>query len=104
MLNQTENKILVIYVGVAGVRSEDVEGTVNKIVKKIIPQTFQGEVIIIPVQSPHTRMECINPEYVTDEELVKKHTEMIKKLQEELQNQLEQLKEIKNNEQIESGN
>ncbi|MFA5366498.1 MAG: hypothetical protein WC333_01050 [Dehalococcoidia bacterium] len=99
-----ESKILVIYVGVAGVRSEDVEGTVNKIVKKIIPQTFQGEVIIIPVQSPHTRMECINPEYITDEELVRKHTEMMEKLQKELQNQLEQLKESKKDEQTESGN
>jgi len=86
------------------VRSEDVEGTVNKIVKKIIPQTFQGEVIIIPVQSPHTRMECINPEYITDEELVRKHTEMMEKLQKELQNQLEQLKESKKDEQTESGN
>jgi hypothetical protein len=99
-----ESKILVIYVGVAGVRSEDVEGTVNKIVKKIIPQTFQGEVIIIPTQSPHTWMECINPKYITDEELIRKHTEMMKKLQDELQNQLEQLNESKKDEQTESGN
>jgi hypothetical protein len=91
-----ENKILVIYVGVAGIRSEDIDSITHKIVKKIIPETFEGEIIVIPIQSIDTRIECINPKYITEENLIKEHIEIMKNLQIELQNQLEQLKEKKN--------
>ena len=92
-----ENKILVIYIGVAGIRSEDIPHFREKIVEKITPSTFIGEVIVIPVQSYDTKIDCINPKYITDEELIKEHTEMMKKLQEELRHQSEQLR-IENNE------
>lgn len=88
-----ENKILVIYVGVAGIRSEDIEDFVRKVSQRISPSTLKGEIIVIPIQSPDTKIECINPKYITDAELIQEHTEMMKKLQEELQNQLEQLKQ-----------
>jgi len=87
-----ENKILVIYVGVASIRLEDIDTYINKVMNKIMPQTFEGEIIIIPIQSSDTKIECINPKYITDAELIVEHTEMMKKLQEALQNQLEQLK------------
>ena len=90
-----ENKILVIYVGVAGVRSEDIDDFVHKVTKKITPLVFEGEIIIIPTQSYDTKIECINPKYVTDENLIKEHTEMMKILKEELQNQIDQLKQKK---------
>ena len=93
-----ENKILVIYVGVAGLRSEDIPDFINQVSKKITPTTFEGEIIIIPIQHTDTRIECINPKYITDAILIQEHTDMIKKLQEALQNQLEQLKEEKSNE------
>jgi hypothetical protein len=92
-----ENKIIVIYVGVAGIRSEDIEDFVKKVVSKISPTTVQGEIISVPVQSQDTRIECINPKYITDIKLNKEHTEMMKKLQHELQVQLDILKK-KNNE------
>jgi hypothetical protein len=94
-----ENKILVIYVGVAGIRSEDIPDYVHKVATKITPTTFKGEIILLPAQSIDTRIECINPQYITEPELIKEHQEMIKKLQEALQNQLEQLKQEKSNEQ-----
>lgn len=90
-----ETKILVIYVGVAGVRSEDVPDYVKLVTKEVIPSTFEGEIISIPVQASNIKIECINPKYVTDSELIFEHTEMMKKLQENLQYQLEKLK-IKN--------
>jgi hypothetical protein len=43
-----------------------------------------------------TRIECINPKYITDEELVKEHTNLMKELNEALHFQLEILKENKN--------
>jgi hypothetical protein len=91
-----ESKILVIYIGVFGIRSEDITDYTQKVSKKIIPSTFEGEIIVIPVHSPDTRIECINPKYITDADLIKEHTEMMKKLQEELHNELKVLKENKN--------
>jgi hypothetical protein len=84
-----ESKILVIYVGIAGVRSEDIYDFTHKVATKIVPTTFQGEIIILPVQTTDTRIECINPQYITDADLIKGHEEMMKKLQEALHQQLE---------------
>jgi len=91
-----ENKILVIYIGVQGLRSEDIEDFVRKVSQRISPSTLNGEIIVIPTQSPDTRIECINPKYITDAELIKEHTEMMKNLQQELQHQLGQLKQENN--------
>jgi hypothetical protein len=65
-----ENKILVIYVGVAGLRSEDISDFVHEVQKRITPSTFNGEIIIIPIQSVNSKIECINPKYVTDVEFI----------------------------------
>jgi len=89
----TESKILVIYIGVAGIRSEDISDYVNKIYKTICPPTFSGSIVVIPIQELNTRIECINPKYITNEELIKEHTELMTNLQKELKFQLEQLKE-----------
>jgi len=87
-----ENKILVIYVGVQGIRSEDIETYTQKVVIKIMPQIFQGEIIVIPVQSLNTKIECINPKYITDEELIINHTKLMVRLEKELEHQLNELK------------
>lgn len=91
-----ENKILVIYVGVATIRSEDITDYVHKVASKIVPTTFEGEIIMLPVQSIDTRIECINPKYIIDAELIREHTEQMKTLNEEVQNQIIQLREKKN--------
>ena len=91
-----KNKIIVLYIGVQGIRSEDIETFVEKITERIAPTTIQGEIIIIPTQSPDTRIECIDPIYVTEEKLIQEHTEMMKKLHEELQHQLNYLKKENN--------
>lgn len=88
-----ENKILVLYVGVALVRTADIPNYVQEVVKRIMPDTFNGEIITIPIQSVDSRIECINPKYITKKELIKEHTEMIEKLRIELNYQAAQLKE-----------
>lgn len=95
-MSENEIKILVIYVGVAGIRGEDIPDMVKKITEKISPSTFEGEIIVIPTQSYDTRIECINPRYVTEEKLIEEHTQMMKNLNEELQHQLNQLKDETN--------
>jgi len=91
-----EPKIYVLYVGVQGIRSEDIQYFVTEISKRIAPENIEGEIIVIPTQAPDTRIECINPKYITDADLVNEHTEMMKKLNTNLQNQLEQLKQDNN--------
>ena len=92
-MNQTESKVFVIYIGVAGIRSEDYESYIKRITEKISPISIDGEIITIPVNSYDTRIECINPKYVTDEELVNKHTNLMKELHKELEHQIKQLRE-----------
>jgi hypothetical protein len=63
-----EIKILVIYIGIGGIRSEDVDSYMKKVTEKITPRTFEGEIIVLPTQllvAPDTRIECINPKYIT---------------------------------------
>lgn len=90
-----EHKILVVYVGVATIRSEDIDYYVHKVVSKVIPTTFKGEIIVIPVQDVNTRIECVNPKYITEPELIQRHTELMKELQEALLEQIKFIKEEK---------
>lgn len=90
---EKEPKLIVLYIGVAGVRSEDIEDFTQRVIKRISPTTIDAEIIVIPIQSTDTRVECINPKYITEEELVNKHTELMKELHEELEHQIKQLKD-----------
>lgn len=91
-----ENKILVIYINVVNLPNEDINNYCHEAAKKIIPDTFHGEIIVIPVLYSDTRIDCINPKYITDKNLMNEHTEMMKTLEKELQNQLKLIKEGNN--------
>lgn len=91
-----ENKILVVYINVLHVSADNITNYCQEVTKKIIPTTFQGEIIVLPVLHSDTRIDCINPKYITDEKLVQEHTELIKKLNTALHSQLEILNESKN--------
>ncbi len=87
-------KILVYYIGTAMLSPEDIPDYISKVTSKIIPQTFNGEIIIIPTQTYDTRVECINPKYITDLELIKEHETLMKELNHKLYEQIK----IKKNE------
>lgn len=93
MTQKKKNNIFVIYVGVAGVRSDDISDYVHEVCKRITPETIEGEIITIPIQAYDTRIECINPKYITEKDLIDKHTELIKNLEKELSHQLNEIKE-----------
>jgi len=86
------NNLLVFYIGVKSLNPEDVEEYIYKVKERVMPVTFEGEIIFIPVSSSDSRIECLNPVYITDAELIKEHTEKMKELYEHLQNQIDQLK------------
>ena len=90
-----ENKILVIYVGVQGIRMEDIEMFVKSITKRISPETIKGEIIVIPTQSPDTRIECINPKYITMEELVEEHNGLMAILNNDLNHHIKEMRNEK---------
>jgi hypothetical protein len=81
---------------VAAIPIEQVDHFVHDVAGKITPQSFEGEIIIIPTQSFDTKIECINPKYITDEKLIAEHTEKLEKLKKELQTQLDILNDMKN--------
>ena len=87
-----ENKIFVIYLGIAGVRSEDVRDFKDQIIRRIIPESVEGEFIVIPTDSNETKMVCINPVYITETELINEHTFLMRELNKELNRELDQLK------------
>lgn len=91
-MENDKNKIIVIYIGVTGVREEDIETYVQKITEKISPTSISAEIITIPVNSYETKIECINPKYITDESLINEHTKLMKELHEELKHQINELK------------
>lgn len=91
-----ENKILVFYVGIMGVPQDKIEEFIHKVSKKITPTTFKGEIIIIPIQSYDTRVDCINPKYITDKELIQENENLLKELNHNLHNQLKLIKDEEN--------
>ena len=98
MENKNDKLILVFYVGVAGMDMEDIPEYMNKVSNKLTPNNIDGEVIYIPTLSTYdTRVECINPAYITDKELIKKNTTLLSELNVELNNQLNILKNNKDN-------
>ncbi|MFW6242702.1 MAG: hypothetical protein ACOC2W_00925 [bacterium] len=91
-----KNKILVFYIGVGSIRSVDIPEFVREIGERITPKTFEGEIIMIPVTGNDTRVECINPTYITNDELIKKHEDLMTEINENLKHQLDQFKDNKN--------
>ena len=81
----TEPKIFVIYLGVKEIDDKFISQYCTKVSEKIIPKTVEGEFIVIPLRDTmDTRIECINPRYVTDKELIAEHTKLLQKLQADL--------------------
>lgn len=86
------NSIFVAYIGIQNVRSEDIDYYMHAVLERIKPESFEGEIIGIPIQSIDNRIECINPKYITNEDLISEHTKLINKLNEQLRHQSELLK------------
>jgi len=84
----TENtKILVFYIDIRMVESEDIPMYMEKIGKRIVPENLDAEGIMIPIYG-ETKVECINPVYIKDDELIKKQERLMSELHEHLENQL----------------
>lgn len=89
-----KNNAYVIYVGVSKIRDAEVGDYCMKVSDKLIPKEGDDMYWVIPVDEPNTRIVCINPEYITDEDLILKNTLLMT----ELNNKLIEQKNIVDNE------
>jgi hypothetical protein len=84
---EEDKKILVFYIDVRMLETEDIPKFMENLSKRIVPENINAEGIMIPVYG-ETKVECINPVYIKDEELIKKHERLMSELHEHINNQL----------------
>ena len=89
-----KKKLLVAYIDVRGLRSEDIEYFIERVSERITPETLDGEIIVIPVNN-ETRITCIDPVYITKEELIKEHETHMLELNQHLKYNVDQIKNEK---------
>jgi len=90
-----ENKpIYVAYVAIGAIEDqEDIQTIMASAYESMNPifKEMEGEVIFIPVRGTDSRLECINPKYITEDELIRKHRLLIDELHEHLDGHLKEL-------------
>jgi hypothetical protein len=89
MQTEKNKTILVFYVDVRMIEGEEIEEFISKISTRVYSQLIDTQSIFIPVYG-ETRIECINPIYITDSELIKKHERLMAELHEHLKNQIDE--------------
>ena len=80
---------LVIYLNIASIPSEDVLEYINK-VTKVIEFDDSVQRLIVPVRGEETKIECINPVLLTEEQY-KEVEEKINSLEQEVKEKLKTL-------------
>ncbi len=84
MEKNDEKKILVFYVGIANLDATDIPEYMDDIKEKFVLKSFDGEIILLPIRSENSRIECINPKYITDPELIRENRLLLDELTEQL--------------------
>jgi hypothetical protein len=93
---EKNNFIFVLYIGVAGIRTEDIPQYVKKVSQIVIPKSVKGEFITLPTQSYENKLVCINPEYITEKTLIKEHESLMSELNDNLKKQISLLENEEN--------
>lgn len=77
-----DKKILVFYIGVGNMDSFDIPEYVGRIRNNFFTEEFLKnaniEVMLIPTRENHSKVECINPKYITDQNLIAEHENKLK--------------------------
>jgi hypothetical protein len=86
-MEKDKNKILLVfYIDTRVIDPDEIPKLMSKLGEKLKPE-FNAESIFIPIQG-ESRVECINPKYITDSQLIKEHERLMAELHEHLNNQL----------------
>lgn len=77
-----DKKILVFYVGVSDMPDNMVGQYIKRVKDSFLTEDFairnHCEMILIPTRNIDSSIECINPKYIIEQELVTKHGELMK--------------------------
>lgn len=89
---ENTKQILVYYISTIGINTDKIEYYFHQLRERVAAQSVSDdtEIIFAPVLGD-TRIECINPKYITDSELIKEHERKMSILHEHLQNQIDQI-------------
>ena len=86
---ENDKIILVVYINIAGLHDADVSAFVAEVANSLRPKKEENMLMyFIPVRETESRIECINPKLVSEEEYEKARmaceelTELVKKFRE----------------------
>lgn len=95
-MEKTKDKhIFVAYVGVGNTaENEGIEKVMKAAYAAINPifNDMDAEVIFIPTRTVDSKFECINPQYITEDELIRKNRLLMDELHEHLDVHMANLK------------
>ena len=80
-------KILVFYIFVGNIDKIDRNEHVEKIAKTLNPDYNSIDTYFVPTLTGESRVECINPEYITDKDLIKEHEVLMSEFLQTLKNE-----------------
>ena len=85
-----DKKIFVVYVGIGSCSDEEINKILKEAYNGILPifKDQNAEVIFIPTRTIDSKIECINPQYITEESLIRKNRLLIDQLHESLDSYL----------------
>lgn len=92
----SDRKILVFYIGIGNMPDDEVGNYVTKVQQRFLTVEFinrvDSEIILLPVRDTDSRIECINPKFITKKALVEQHEAQMKELNDTMNQVLVQLK------------
>jgi len=90
----SEKIILVFYIGIADMNEYQVAQYVQRVQQRFFTEEFiksnNAEIILLPTRETNSRIECINPKYINDAELIKEHQEKMTSYHNEFQKFVEE--------------
>lgn len=83
-----DRRILVFYIGIGNMHENDIPNYIDSVKVRFFDPEFikrnNCEIFMIPTRDMNSKIECINPIYITDEKLIAEHEEMMKTLNDSL--------------------
>lgn len=75
-------KTYVLYIGVRNIRTSDIDDYIERITYKLFPINVpeNSTVLVLPTDTTENRLECIDPIYITNEDLIFKHNTLLVEL------------------------
>ena len=81
--NKDEVVVIVYYIDVRNINESELEEFMYRVMDNIQTETIEAEIIAIPIWG-ETKVECVNPKYIMEEDIIKDHTVKMKEMHEHI--------------------